>query len=289
MIDFQVGIIGAGNVGRTLARLWHQCGCRIAAVYSRTASHANELAQQVEARAVSSAAEVVAQADVIFLTVSDDAIAQVAASLADSHTTWQGKSVVHCSGATELTALQPLIDRGTEAGCLHPAFPFSDVDAAMQNLPGATFAIEATTDELADRLRKLIHVISGQVLVIPPGQKAVYHAALCIASNYTVTLYAIAEALLKEMGAEDAAVSNALNTLLGATAGNLQTQGIPGALTGPLSRADTGTIQRHLDAIHEDHTLREVYAGLARLSYPMLQVRDVDIRTIEKLLQENNL
>jgi predicted short-subunit dehydrogenase-like oxidoreductase (DUF2520 family) len=174
-------------------------------------------------------------------------------------------------------------------GCLHPAFPFSDVTSAMQGLPGATFAIEARENALRERLRELVNALDGQVLFVPDGQKAAYHAALCIASNYTVTLYAVAEGLLRGMGAESAAVSNALNTLLRATADNLAEQGIPDALTGPLSRADTGTLQRHLDAL-DDATLHQTYIDLARLTRPLLKSRgmaDAELRQIDRLLQDN--
>lgn len=283
----RIGIIGAGHVGRTLARLWHEAGYDIGAVFSRTASHADELAQQVQAQAVDSAGDVVTTCDLILLTVPDDVIAPLARSLSDE--TWQGKAAVHCSGATELDALHPLADSGAMTGCLHPAFPFSDVETAILNLPGATFAIEARHDALRERLRDMVTALDGQVLLVPDGQKAAYHAALCIASNYTVTLYAVAEALLRDMGAESAAVSNALNRLLQATTDNLAQQGIPNALTGPLSRADTGTLQRHMDALN-DTTLHQTYIHLARLTRPLLEARglsETELGQIDRLLQDN--
>jgi predicted short-subunit dehydrogenase-like oxidoreductase (DUF2520 family) len=134
-------------------------------------------------------------------------------------------------------------------------------------------------------LMELVHVLNGQIIMIPAGQKALYHAALAIASNYTVTLYAIAQALLISLGAERSVVNNALNVLVEATVENIRQQGIPQALTGPLSRADVTTIQSHLAAI-DDETLRSVYKGLARLSIPMLEQRGVNVRLLHSILQD---
>ncbi|MBC8171387.1 MAG: DUF2520 domain-containing protein [Anaerolineae bacterium] len=82
-------------------------------------------------------------------------------------------------------------------------------------------------------------------------------------------------------------VDNALNALMSATVDNLRLQGIPAALTGPLIRNDTGTIQEHLQALHEiDPQLVEVYRNLARLTYPLLTARGITTENIESTLQQ---
>jgi predicted short-subunit dehydrogenase-like oxidoreductase (DUF2520 family) len=130
--------------------------------------------------------------------------------------------------------------------------------------------------------------LDGQLLAIPPGGKAVYHAALVIASNYTVTLYSLAEGLLVSLGADRAVADRALDTLLVATVDNLRREGVPEALTGPLIRSDVGTISAHLDALRQvDERLVEVYIQLARLSYSMLLARNVSPNTVERLFRES--
>lgn len=266
-----VGIIGAGKVGRTLARLWHRAGFRIAAVYSRTYASAEKLAERIDAHAVDSVLDVVRMSDLTLLSVPDDAIEAVAQSILEAD--WSDKGVIHASGATDFRILDLLADRGAMIGSLHPAFPFADVDTAVNTLPGATFAIESSHTRLREWLISLITVLDGKHIDIPPGGKAQYHAALCIASNYLVTLYAVAESLLKDLGAEQASISNALNTSVSGTVENLVNTGIPWALTGPLSRGDTGTIEKHLLALDGQAVVKDVYIGLARLTYPMLEAR----------------
>lgn len=278
-----LGIIGASKVGQTLARLWVQAGYTIGAVYNRTPAPAEHLARHVHATAVATAQEVVERADLILLTVPDDAIESVAKQLAASHLA--GKGVIHTSGAADKQVLSALAAQGAMTGSLHPAYPFADVEAAVQGLAGATFALEAEDDTLVFWLTEMVQALNGVVLRIPPGGKALYHAALVIASNYAVTLYAAAERLLLTLSEDRAAVDGALNALVGATVSNLRTQGIPDALTGPLVRGDVGTIASHLTTLEEqDEQLAKVYRDLARLTFPILQARGISTEAIESLL-----
>jgi predicted short-subunit dehydrogenase-like oxidoreductase (DUF2520 family) len=159
------------------------------------------------------------------------------------------------------------------------------VQQSREQLPGAAFAIEATDDPLRAWLYDLVASIEGHTIDIPPGQKARYHAALCIASNYTVTLYSIAQTLLQQIGADAQISAAALNPLLMATAQNIAQAGIPNALTGPLTRADGETVEAHLHALEDNPLLADTYRNLARLTYPMLRARGVPLDQIEHLLQ----
>ncbi|GIL11871.1 MAG: NADP oxidoreductase [Chloroflexota bacterium] len=279
-----LGFVGAGKVGSTLARLWFRAGYRIAAVYSRDEAKASALAALTGAAAVVSVEAVIEAADLTLLTVPDDVIAPLAASIRTA--ALSGKSVIHTSGARNAETLLPLAERGAMIGSLHPAYPFADVETALAGLPGATFAVEAEPP-LRAWLEELARVLDGRVLVIPAGGKAIYHSAMVIVSNYTVTLYAIAERLLTEIGAPREAADGALSVLLRGTTENLRVQGIPAALTGPLTRADVGTIRAHLWALHRlDPQVADLYRELARLSLPMLAARGVPTDSIRQVLEQ---
>jgi len=275
-----VGIVGAGKVGATLARLWHAAGYNIAAVYSPTSTHAAQLAAIVDAVVVTAPAQVVIASDLTVLSVPDDAIEPVAAVIRVADAT--GKAIIHNSGAHSVDVLASVAAQGVQVGSLHPAFPFADVDTAVQSLPGATFAIEAGDDPLRSWLFDLVAAVDGQALIIPAGGKAAYHASLVMLSNYTVSLYAAAVRLLAGVAADESAIHNALTTLLAATVENIRTQGLPTALTGPLVRGDAGTIRAHLAAI-SDADIANAYRELARLTVPLLTARDVDAEFIENL------
>ena len=113
------------------------------------------------------------------------------------------------------------------------------------------------------------------------------HSALVFASNYGVTLYAIAERLLMQIGAESEVSSLALNTLISGMVRNLQVIGIPDALTGPVVRGDVGTIEAHLEALQLfDPTLAALYRQLAIQTLPLATRRGVDTGLIETFLRK---
>jgi predicted short-subunit dehydrogenase-like oxidoreductase (DUF2520 family) len=281
-----IGFIGAGKAGTALARLWSTSGYSITAVFSRTPEHASRLAQLTGADRVNTPDEVVLKSDLIFLTVHDDALGEVSRGL--SRGKWDGKAAVHTSGSHGLEILSTIEETGGMVGSLHPVFPFANAEVDIFQLHGATYALEASNGILQGWLKGLISDTGGQEIILPPGTKALYHAALVMASNYTVSLYAAAERLLLTLGAPQSAIDNALNTLMRATVDNLRSQGIPDALTGPLVRGDTGTIKAHLAALDGvDADLAEVYRQLARLTFPVIEARGVVTQNMEAILQQD--
>lgn len=282
-----IGFIGAGKVGGTLARLWHQRGYAISAIYSRTFAHARALADAVGAEAVDTPEAVIAASDLTLLAVPDDQIRPLAEQLTLRSRSLMGKAVVHTSGALDVRALESAAAVGASVGSLHPAFPFADVETAVLNLPGAAFAVESEDVRLRGWLLGLVASLDGQVVAISPGSKVLYHAALVIASNYTVTLYALAERLLMSLGADRAAAEAALNPLVTGTAENLRLRGIPDALTGPLVRADVGTVTEHLRALEMvDMDAAALYRQLARMTLPLAAARGVSLDALMRLLAQ---
>jgi predicted short-subunit dehydrogenase-like oxidoreductase (DUF2520 family) len=277
-----LSIIGAGKVGSTLARLLYQADYTMAAILSRTFGNAQALAEIVHAHAVHTGQEAIEEADLIILAVPDDVLDIVVESLAELD--WTNKAVVHTSGANSIEPLQVLARQGAMVGSFHPSFPFADVESAIAGLAGAGFAIEAEDEELRNWLLGMVAALRGKPILIPAGQKAVYHAALVIASNYTVTLYAIGQMLLRSIGASEDAISSALDVLLEATTHNILAHGLPNALTGPLARVDIGTIEAHLKGL-QDENLRRLYIELARFTYPVLEQRGIPTDLIEESLR----
>lgn len=280
-----LGFIGAGKVGHTLARLWYERDYRVCSVYSRTETHGRALAGKVGAAVAADPLSVIQQADLTVLSVSDDALEIVVEALVVGDFPQGTWGVVHTSGARDLDVLAPLARMGVMVGSLHPVYPVADVEAAVAGLPGATFGVQSDAELLKDWLVELVSALNGRMLDIPAGGKAAYHSAFVFASNYAVTLYALAEQLLLGLGADRVAVDNALNNLMIGTVENLRIQGIPAALTGPLVRGDVKTITAHLEALDRmDENLAELYRQLARASLPLLAARQIDTFFLEQLL-----
>jgi predicted short-subunit dehydrogenase-like oxidoreductase (DUF2520 family) len=260
-------IIGAGRVGSTLALAAHRVGYPVVAVYNRTPSRGQTLAQAVGARACTDLATAVAMGDLVFLAVSDDAIALVDAAAAGA---WRpGLGVVHHSGLHGSGILRHAAAAGALTGTLHPLQTIADPQTALDLLPGAYFGLSGHPD-LLPTLHEFVLALGGRPLIVPDAAKPLYHAAAVFASNYVIACFATAVALLEELGIAPEDGARALLPLIRGAVDNLEHRGLPAALTGPIARGDVGTLQAHqqqLAARRPD--LLSLYRGLGRATIPV--------------------
>jgi predicted short-subunit dehydrogenase-like oxidoreductase (DUF2520 family) len=82
---------------------------------------------------------------------------------------------------------------------------------------------------------------------VADGDRAAYHAAASIASNFLVTLEAAAERIARTAGVE----RHLLLPLVRATIENWAEVGARRALTGPVARGDSATVARQRAALAE--------------------------------------
>jgi predicted short-subunit dehydrogenase-like oxidoreductase (DUF2520 family) len=269
----RIGFIGAGRVAKGLAWGMAQSGQRVTAAASRSPASAEQLAARIAGcRAVAGAQEVIDCSDLVFVTVPDDAIAAVAASLK-----WrEAVAVIHCSGATEVAALSPAALAGAQVGGFHPLQLFADPEVALAGLPGCTIAIEAETPLLA-QLEQLAQALRCRTLRLPPGCRARYHAAAHYAAGFVITLLNEAAELWRSFGVERDDAIRALLPLLRGTTASVERSGLAQGLAGTYSRGDIGTLEKHLaelarvgpDALHLycELALRSIPLGLERGGY----------------------
>lgn len=243
----KLGFIGAGTVGTALSVRLSDRGYQVVAVSSRSQASAEKLAQAVNGcRPFDSNQAVADAADLIFITTPDDAIARVASEIQ-----WHpGQSVVHCSGADSTDTLEPVKKSGAQAGAFHPLQTFASVKQAIDNIPGSTFAVEAE-EPLLTTLKEMATALDGHWIELKAGDKVIYHAAAVIACNYLVTLVKLATDLWQTFNVPVQQATTALMPLLRGTLNNIDNVGIPQCLTGPIARGDTGTINKHLNALQK--------------------------------------
>ena len=263
---YKVGFIGAGMVGTALATRLFEKGCPIIAVFSRSLSSAQNLAKLVTGCQIyHSAQEVADVTELVFITTPDDVISKVANEV-QWHT---GQNVVHCSGAYSSDILEPARQFGAKVGSFHPLQTFANVEQAMKNLPGSTFALEAE-EPLLFSLKEFASLLNGNWVELKPEDKVLYHIAAVFVSNYLVTLVKMALDLWQIFGVPPARATKALLPLLQGTVNNIDNIGSPGCLTGPISRGDIGTISRHLNALAaRDPTKLTTYKELASQTIPI--------------------
>jgi predicted short-subunit dehydrogenase-like oxidoreductase (DUF2520 family) len=274
----RIGFVGAGAVATTLAQALAGIGEAPSGVSARVLAHAEALATSVPGcLALPGAQEVADAADLIFLAVPDDLIAPIASSVR-----WQPRHrVVHFAGARSASELAAASRAGAQVAALHPLMTFPRGAAptpaqALAKLQGATWAIEASDEELLDLLSDLTARLGGSWIRLTEADRVPYHLAAVLASNYVVTLLASAVRLWEGFVVPRSRALPALARLTRAALDDLTAVGLPQALTGPVARGDVGTVRAHL-AWQQAHlaldprllALRDAYAALARLAIPV--------------------
>jgi predicted short-subunit dehydrogenase-like oxidoreductase (DUF2520 family) len=205
-------VVGHGRLGSSLATALSQVGVRVDGPFGRGATP---------------------DAPVVILAVPDAEIANAAAALTPAAGTFVG----HCSGATTLA---PLADH-PDAFSLHPLMTVTHAGA---DFAGATAAVAGSTEAALALAHALATTLRMTPIDVPDEDRAAYHAAASIASNFLVTLE-WAATRVGDLPRE------ALAPLVRATVDNWVAQGPHDALTGPIARGDEATVARQRAAVRD--------------------------------------
>jgi predicted short-subunit dehydrogenase-like oxidoreductase (DUF2520 family) len=243
-----VAIVGAGRVGCSIGRALLARDHRIVA-----ASVANQGSEKRVLDALGHVPVVAPQdaplaANVVVIAVPDDALATTVTSVRAG--LCEGAVVVHSSGIHGASVLAPC---GANVAAIHPA---QTIPEPTTDLAGVYFGVTAP-----ERMRAwaswFVGELGGVPVEVPEDRRALYHAALSMASNFMVALAGDSADLLTDPAA--------LQPLLRQTISNVARLGADAALTGPVVRGDAGTVRAHVAALtaHAPHLL-EMYVANAR-------------------------
>lgn len=253
-----LNLIGAGRVGRTLARLWHaQDVLQVQDVLTTSAASAQAAVEFIGAgRPVTALAEL-RSADYCFIAVPDRQIAAVGATLAQTPGL-PAATAFHASGALPAAELAPLQARGWRIASAHCILSFATPATAVQQFAGTPCALEGEAGAV-DVLQPLFNAIGAHCFPLAAEHKLLYHAAAVFATNFLPVLQAEAEALWQHSGVPTELLPRLRATLLRNAVDNVLALGPAGALTGPAARGDLALVQRQGLAV----TQRDAQAGAA--------------------------
>src|SRR5256885_2949933 len=239
-----IAIIGPGNLGSSLAVALAGAGYRIRELVirdgSRSRRQAATLARKLGTR-LSEISETSLAADVVWLTVSDDAIAPLAHQLA-KRGDWRGKIFLHSSGALSSEVLKPLQRAGAVVGSAHPMMTF--VRGASPQWRGIPFALEGDKRAVAFA-RRVAADLKLEAFVIPASSKVLYHAMGSFCSPLLIILLATAEEIARAAKIPPAKISRVMRPILEKTLANYFANGTGAAFSGPMQRGDLATVERH--------------------------------------------
>lgn len=256
-----VGVVGTGRVGPALGAALQLAGHRVVAASGVSAVSRRRAEALLPGVRLVSPPQVLAAADLVLLTVPDDALAGLVAGLAATGAIRPGQIVVHTSGAHGVAVLEPAARAGALPLALHPAMTFTGTSVDLARLAGCPFGVTAPP-ELRPVAEALVVEMGGEPEWVPEEVRPLYHTALAHGANHLVTLVAQAMELLR--GAGVAEPGQLLGPLLGAALDNALRSG-DAALTGPVARGDAGTLRRHLgqlQAVSPD--IGQAYRAMAR-------------------------
>ena len=260
LVSKKISIIGAGRVGQSLGKALSKKGYIIGGLSCRNLTEAKQAAKFLgQGYPYQKNAEAVGNSGIIFITTPDDVIKNVVKELSKEELSWRGRVVFHCSGVLSSTLLSPLKKAGAATASLHPLQSFPEPYQVEKAFQGIFFLLEGD-EEAFPIAQSLVKALGGHLLYLKSEDKALYHAAAAIASNYLISLLFIACKLMGKAGIPLRQAEDALLPLMRRTLANAEHFGIVHSLTGPISRGDEQTISLHLKALKAvDAELERIY------------------------------
>ncbi len=261
-VQRSLGVIGAGRVGAVLTAALHRAGHPIAAVAGESDATRTRIETLLPGARIDKPTAVARSADILLLTVPDDALDNVVRMLVASGAIHSGQYVVHTSGRHGTDVLGPAVDVGAHGIALHPAMTFTGTDVDLDRLPGCTYGVTCAPSE-RQFVVELVGALGGRIAWIDEGSRALYHASLAHGANHLVTLVSQAMEVLRAAGSTDPAAT--LRPLLTAALDNALDYG-DAALTGPIVRGDVETVRAHVRSISTSGVPRstlESYVAMA--------------------------
>ena len=286
-----VAIIGAGRVGGSVGYLLSKAGYRITSVMTRSIASASIAASFIGAgKPTTNQQAAVAGAEIVFITTPDRVIREVCQAAARGGGLMPGAAVIHMSGAHTLDLLDAARSAGAYRAVLHPLQSVPSRQQGIQNLPGSWYRVEADP-EAEGIARELVAALGGIELKLPQWRSdrssaALYHAGAVAVSNYFVAVVAFGLQFYEALGADRHEALTAVLPLIRGTLDNIETLGIPRALTGPIDRGDIETVRGHLDAMRQRAPeLIPLYRELARQTIAVARYKgSINEGTSEDLL-----
>jgi predicted short-subunit dehydrogenase-like oxidoreductase (DUF2520 family) len=274
-----VAIIGAGRVGSAVGFLLNQAGYTVTAVAARTEDSAKKAQAFIGSGiALTDPVKAAMTADIVFITTPDGAIKTVCDTVVRGRGLRQGVLVIHTSGAHTRELLDSAREAAAYRAVIHPLQSISSKERGIKNIPGSYFRIEADP-EAVQHCRDLVKALGGIELNMPgwsadKSSPALYHAGAVAVSNFFVALVDFGLCFYEALGADKREALKAVLPLIKGTLANIESVGIPDALTGPIARGDVETVRDHISALRKRAPeLLKLYRELAKQTIMVAQER----------------
>lgn len=242
-------IIGCGNVGKSLGRLWlAKQAVSLCQILNRTLESGKQAVSFMRAGEAVAGYSELRQADIYLIAVPDDRIVECARELAATGLLKPESIVFHCSGSLPSNAMQEAAASGANLASVHPVRSFASPEQVITSFEGTWCGMEGDEGALTV-LDHLFSTIGANTVRIDAAAKMLYHSAAVFASNYLVTLADIALEAYEKAGIPRETGLRMIAPLMRKTVDNLLALGPEQALSGPIARGDWQTVEKQYRAL----------------------------------------
>lgn len=263
-----INIIGAGNLGKTIAKLivTNRAG-NIQGICNSTLNSAKNAAEFITEGKCFEKIQDLPPSDITFIATPDNILQDCCKELAKSENLQPGSIIVHFSGALTSKILESVKIKSCFIASIHPMRSFAQPEISVLKYNPTYCAFEGDQQAI-ESLQKTFQMIGSITFQINSDKKSFYHSSGVFASNYLIVLFKTAISCLEEAGVETEIAFKLILSLMQGTLNNLESTLSPEkSLTGPIKRGDDKTIIDHLNSL-ESKNLSNLYKqlGLAALN-----------------------
>lgn len=289
----RLSIIGCGNLGKTLGRLWSQEKVfSVGDILNRSEESGSAAASFIGAGRGVVGVAAMSPAEVFLISTPDDQIVESCNALAASGLLRTGDVVFHCSGALPSAVLIAAKDAGACIGSVHPVKSFANPDVSLENFSGTFCGMEGD-DESLKILRQAFEAVGGKTFAINPQFKTIYHAAAVMVCNYLTSLIEVGAQAYLKAGLDRETSMQVMEPIVRGTMESIFDAGTVRALTGPIARGDHSIVSKQLAALYEwnprfGNLYRDLGATALELSRLQGSASPASLAALAELLEQGN-
>lgn len=279
-MELGFGLLGAGNLGLSIASALQKAGARITGVCDPNQA-AQKRAVMVLDCPLLPGEDLARSSDVLLFAVPDDEIAPLYERL-PQHIS-ETCLLVHFSGVITSS----VFDQAPMRLSAHPAKAFPLPHTGKDAFKDVFFALEGT-DCAVELLKPVLEKIGAKTFFIAPDRKPLYHVACVMTSNLVLGLLDAAGELNRTVGIDEAILRRVILDFAQGTISDAKAhQTLVEALSGPITRGDKSTLALHLKVLERFPAQHKLYRLLSQWVLELAKEKglpEVQAREIEELL-----
>jgi hypothetical protein len=240
----RVTLIGSGNVATVLGRRIHEGGHVIQQVYSRNPSHAETLAVELSAAAVSQFGDIDDLSDLYLVCLADQVTERLSEELK-----LQGKLIAHTAGSVSINALQDVSDN------YGVVYPLQTLRKELKQSPFLPILVDGNNPWNKTKLSAFAQSFADRVEEADDEKRKILHLSAVMCNNFSNYLFSITEEFCEKEGVD----FRMIVPLLEETAKRVAFASPREMQTGPAIRSDESTMNKHRSMLKGHPAILEVY------------------------------